>query len=133
MSNKHNLVLYVDEELVEKTRNLGFNLSKTFENHLKHLLMQFSHANSPNNVQNTENLGDRWAGPDLNRRPSALSLRSSSLRSERPADVLTIIHQLAGAPLHSGIKTLHSILPCNSLPTEQCLPERVFWPNLNYT
>ena len=71
MSNKHNLVLYVDEELVEKTRNLGFNLSKTFENHLKHLLMQFSHANSPNNVQNTENLGDRWAGPDLNRRPSA--------------------------------------------------------------
>jgi len=46
MSNKHNLVLYVDEELVEKSRELGFNLSKTFENHLKHLLTQFSHVNS---------------------------------------------------------------------------------------
>jgi hypothetical protein len=42
LSNKHNLVLYVDQELVEKTRNLGFNLSNTFENHLKHLLMQFA-------------------------------------------------------------------------------------------
>jgi len=41
MSNKHNLVLYVDQELVEKSRELGFNLSKTFENHLKHLLTQF--------------------------------------------------------------------------------------------
>ncbi len=34
-SNKHNLVLYVDKDLVEKSRSLGFNLSKTFENHLK--------------------------------------------------------------------------------------------------
>jgi len=35
MSAKHNLVLCVDQDLVEKTRELGFNLSKTFENHLK--------------------------------------------------------------------------------------------------
>jgi Post-segregation antitoxin CcdA len=46
MSNKHNLVLYVDQELAEETRELGFNLSKTVEHHLKHLLTQFSHANS---------------------------------------------------------------------------------------
>jgi integrase len=71
MSNKHNLVLYVDQELVEKSRELGFNLSKTFENHLKHLLMQFSHVNSSNNFENNGNVGDWWAGPDLNRRPSA--------------------------------------------------------------
>jgi post-segregation antitoxin (ccd killing protein) len=32
MSNKHNLVLYIDKELVEKSKELGFNLSKTFEN-----------------------------------------------------------------------------------------------------
>jgi hypothetical protein len=41
MNNKRNVVLYIDKELVEKTRNLGFNLSKTFENHLKQLLTQF--------------------------------------------------------------------------------------------
>jgi integrase/recombinase XerD len=71
MSTKHNLVLYVDQELVEKSRELGFNLSKTFENHLKHLLIQFSQVNSSNNIRNNGNVGVRWAGPDLNRRPSA--------------------------------------------------------------
>jgi integrase len=71
MSNKHNLVLYVDQELVGKSRELGFNLSKTFENHLKHLLTQFSHANSVNNTRNNENVDFWWAGPDLNQRPSA--------------------------------------------------------------
>jgi hypothetical protein len=35
LSNKHNLVLYIDRELVEKSHSLGFDLSKTFENHLK--------------------------------------------------------------------------------------------------
>jgi post-segregation antitoxin (ccd killing protein) len=71
MSNKHNLVLYVDQELVEKSRGLGFNLSKTFENYLKQLIMQFSNVNSLNNVGNNENSGVWWAGPDSNRRPSA--------------------------------------------------------------
>jgi post-segregation antitoxin (ccd killing protein) len=36
MSDKNNLVLIIDKELVEKSKELGFNLSKTFENHLKH-------------------------------------------------------------------------------------------------
>ena len=71
LSNKHNLVLYVDQELIEKSRNLGFNLSKTFENHLKHLITQFSHVNSSNNIKNNENQSEWWAGPDSNRRPSA--------------------------------------------------------------
>ena len=71
MSNKHNLVLYVDQELVEKSRNLGFNLSKTFENYLKQLLTQFSQVNSSNNIGNNVNVGVWWAGPDSNRRPSA--------------------------------------------------------------
>lgn len=65
MSNKHNLVLYVNKDLVEKSRSLGFNLSKTFENHLKHLLMQFSTVNASNNIRNNGNVGDWWAGPDL--------------------------------------------------------------------
>jgi hypothetical protein len=77
-SNKHNLVLYVDKELVEKSRNLGFNLSKTFENHLKHLITQFSTVNSMNNQDSSSKNCLWWAEPDLNRRPSA-----------RQADVLT--------------------------------------------
>jgi len=41
MSNKGNVVLYLDKELAEKTKELGFNFSKTFENYLKQLLNQF--------------------------------------------------------------------------------------------
>jgi len=71
MSNKHNLVLYIDQELVEKSRSLGFNLSKTFENHLKHLITQFSSVNSVNNSESMKDECFWWAGPDSNRRPSA--------------------------------------------------------------
>jgi integrase len=71
MSNKRNVVLYLDKDLVEKTRNLGFNLSKTFENHLKHLITQFSSVNSVNNSESMSNECFWWAGPDPNRRPSA--------------------------------------------------------------
>ena len=38
MSKKGNVVLYLDSELVKKSRELGFNLSRTFENHLKRLV-----------------------------------------------------------------------------------------------
>jgi post-segregation antitoxin (ccd killing protein) len=49
MSNKHNLVLYLDKELIDKSKALGFNLSRTFENHLKHLITQLT------TTQNTQN------------------------------------------------------------------------------
>jgi hypothetical protein len=52
---KGNVVLYLDKELVKKSKELGFNLSKTFENHLKHLMIQFSTGNSMNNFELTEN------------------------------------------------------------------------------
>jgi hypothetical protein len=71
MNNKRNVVLYLDKELVEKTRNLGFNLSKTFENHLKQLVTQFSTVSSKNNFNSTDKNSIWWAGPDLNRRPLA--------------------------------------------------------------
>jgi hypothetical protein len=64
MSNKHNLVLYVDKDLVEKTRNLGFNLSKTFENTLKQLINTYSNVNSLNNNGNSDIQNAWWAGPD---------------------------------------------------------------------
>ena len=49
MSNKRNVVLYLDGELVSKTRELGFNLSKTFENHLRILINQLENVYSRNN------------------------------------------------------------------------------------
>ena len=85
MSNKHNLVLYVDKELVEKSREIGFNLSKTFENHLKHLLTQFSQVNSSNNARNDSNVSDWWAGPDLNRRPLARKANVLTKLDDRPS------------------------------------------------
>ena len=51
MGNKGNVVLYLDKELVEKSKELGFNLSRTFENQLKNLITQFSTSNSLNNLE----------------------------------------------------------------------------------
>ncbi len=71
MTAKGNVVLYLDKELVQKSKSLGFNLSKTFENYLKHLITQYSACNSLNNSDFTSEDGDWWAGPDSDRRPSA--------------------------------------------------------------
>ena len=82
MSNKRNVVLYLDRELVEKTRNLGFNLSKTFENHLKQLLTQFSQVSTQNNLVSAEENSCWWAESDLNRRPLARKAPELALESE---------------------------------------------------
>jgi hypothetical protein len=55
MPNKHNLVLYHDKELIEKSKALSFNLSKTFENHLKHLITQFTINQNTQNHYPAEN------------------------------------------------------------------------------
>jgi len=55
ITQKGNVVLYLDKELVEKSKDLGFNLSKTFENHLKQLMTQFSIGNSVNIFKLSEN------------------------------------------------------------------------------
>jgi hypothetical protein len=66
MSNKHNVVLYLDKEIVEKSKELGFNLSKTFENHLKQLVTQFSQCNSVDNFDSSSK-STCWCGRrDLN-------------------------------------------------------------------
>jgi len=44
----------LDKELVEKSRELGFNLSKKFENHLKHLILHFSTVNQVNNFNSED-------------------------------------------------------------------------------
>ena len=54
MTRKRNVVLYLDADLVSKTRELGFNLSKTFENYLKLLVNQFSMVSRQNNCGKCE-------------------------------------------------------------------------------
>jgi hypothetical protein len=46
-----------DVPFTKNNVELGFNLSKTFENHLKHLITQFSTGNSVNNHESTDNGG----------------------------------------------------------------------------
>jgi hypothetical protein len=84
LPHKKNVVLYLDRELVEKTRELGFNLSKTFENHLKHLLTQFSNVNPATNIGNSKNSEGWWAGPDSNQRPLARKANVLTKLDDRP-------------------------------------------------
>jgi hypothetical protein len=71
MGNKRNVVLYLDKDLIAKSKSLGFNLSKTFENHLKYLITQFSTCNPAKNFYSASKECNWWAGPDSDRRPSA--------------------------------------------------------------
>jgi homoserine trans-succinylase len=50
---KRNIMLCLNVELISKTGKLGFRLSKTFENHLKHLINHFQNVYSVNNDGNT--------------------------------------------------------------------------------
>src|SRR3990170_6955154 len=85
MTQKGNVVLYLDKELVEKSKELGFNLSKSFENHLKHLMTQFSTINSVNNFESSENNLKKWAEPDLNRRPLARKANVLTRLDDQPS------------------------------------------------
>ena len=87
MANKGNVVLYLDKELVEKSKELSFNLSKTFENHLKHLVNRYS----PVSVQNNANLSEfkgQLVGPE--------EFESSSIAPEA-----TSLDQTSRRPLHT--------------------------------
>jgi hypothetical protein len=57
MLNKHNLALCVDQELIEKPRRIGFNLTETFEDRLEHLTAQFASVDSVNNNEMNSNQG----------------------------------------------------------------------------
>ena len=81
------MLCYIWKELVEKTRNLGFNLSKMFENHLKQLLTQISTASIQNNFNSTDKNCNWWAGPDLNRRPLARKANVLTKLDDRPEHV----------------------------------------------
>ncbi len=84
MTQKGNVVLYVDKELVAKSHNLGINLSKTFENYLKQLLTQFSQVNSLNDLNLTVKDAEKWAEPDSDRRPLARKANVLTRLDDRP-------------------------------------------------
>jgi post-segregation antitoxin (ccd killing protein) len=77
MSNKRNVVLYLDDELVEKSRELGFNLSRTFENHLKQLIMQLSSQQSTQNHFQAQNKASNMGLPGFE--PGSIEPKSTSL------------------------------------------------------
>jgi hypothetical protein len=84
MTQKGNVVLYLDKELVEKSKEFGFNLSKTFENHLKNLMTQFSTGNSAKNANSTLINTEKWAEPDSDRRPLARKANVLTRLDDRP-------------------------------------------------
>ncbi len=84
MTTKGNVVLYLDKGLVEKSKELGFNLSKTFENHLKQLINGNSHVNTLNKGDSAIQNGQWWAEPDLNRRPLARKANVLTRLDDRP-------------------------------------------------
>jgi hypothetical protein len=77
MGTKRNVVLYLDKELVKKSKSLGFNLSKMFENHLKQLMMQFSTCNSVDNANSPENEMENMGLPGFE--PGSIEPKSTSL------------------------------------------------------
>ncbi len=90
LRRKRNVGLFITEELVNRTKELGFNLSKTFENHLKHLINQVS-SNNPLGFNQSGQIGSpeeirtlvggskaRYAWP-LHHRASALTLKLNYL------------------------------------------------------
>jgi hypothetical protein len=96
MRNKGNVVLYLDKNLVAKSKSLGFNLSKTFENHLKHLMTQFSPFKPMNNLDSTSKNAN-WCGRrDLN--PGSQAWKAcvlNQLDDDRHSDTVVLDTQKA--------------------------------------
>jgi hypothetical protein len=63
-----NVVPFLHKELVEKSHELGFNVSKTFGNHSKHLITSCSTVNLVKSSNSTIKNFLWWAEPGLNRR-----------------------------------------------------------------
>jgi hypothetical protein len=92
MANKGNVGLYLDKELGEKSRELGFNLSRTLENQLKQLITQLSNQQSTQNHLPTENRRNDVGLPGFE--PGSIEPKSTSLvhasRQPRPCTVFRV-------------------------------------------
>ena len=84
LTTKGNVVLYLDKELVEKSKELGFNLSKTFENHLKHLVNGYSPVSMQNNAKSIAYKSNLVGPPGFE--PGSIAPEATSLdqTSRRP-------------------------------------------------
>jgi Post-segregation antitoxin CcdA len=95
MTNRGNVVLYLDKDLVQKSKELGFNLSKTVENHLK----QLTNGYSPVSTQNIGNLemknDERWAEPDSDRRPLARKANVLTKLDDQPTFCCSVPESLS--------------------------------------
>ena len=87
MSNKRNVVLYLDEDLVDKSKAPSFNLSRTFENHLKKLISQLSNQQNIQNHLTAKNLEVVVGLPGFE--PESIEPKSTSLdqASRQPQSV----------------------------------------------
>ncbi len=65
MTQKGNVLLYLDKDLVGKSRELWFSLSRTFENHLKQLITLLSNTQPTHNNLPLENKSSWWTGTEL--------------------------------------------------------------------
>ena len=77
MTTKRNVVLYLDKDLIEKSKALGFNLSKIFENHLKQVITQFSNSQNTQNFSPSENRRFMVGLPGFE--PESIEPKSTSL------------------------------------------------------
>jgi hypothetical protein len=77
MGNKGNVVLYLDRDLVEKSKSLGFNLSKTFENHLMQLILQLTNIESAQNHFKAQDRRNNMGLPGFE--PGSIEPKSTSL------------------------------------------------------
>ena len=71
---KASVVITLDPESVKKARDLGLNISKICQNALDEAIRRLGDPESGTMINGGSNESrdkDRWAGPDLNRRPSA--------------------------------------------------------------
>jgi hypothetical protein len=100
--NKGNVVLYLDKELAEKSKESGLNISNTFEKHLKHPIQQYSTLNHVNSFNSSENnvLVVGLAGFE----PASIEPKSTSLdqasRQPRPISVLSLFLSYSGQQLN---------------------------------
>ncbi len=74
-------MLHLDEQLVEKSRALGFNLSRTFENYLKQLISQLSNQQNTQNRFPTKNKSLMVGLPGFE--PESIEPKSTSLDQAR--------------------------------------------------
>jgi post-segregation antitoxin (ccd killing protein) len=99
LTQKGNVVLYLDKELVEKSKELGFNLSKTFENHLKQLITNISTDYTQNNAESKMNKNVRLAGPGLPTKRSespyskSCEVRHYAWYTDEPHETLNAINE----------------------------------------